>query len=113
MKKQFHLHSIFGTRGFRDYYDRDGHHRGSSASGGQISYFCFKSGMACQYFRVHRRCVGTVLTLLASGINRKYILLLAVLMFAVSNAVYAYTAHFSVMLAFRIIPALCHPVFFL
>ena len=33
-------------------------------------------------------------------------------MFAVSNAVYAYTAHFSVMLAFRIIPALCHPVFF-
>lgn len=39
-------------------------------------------------------------------------MLLAVLMFAVSNAVYAYTAHFSVMLAFRIIPALCHPVFF-
>ncbi|OXM82519.1 MFS transporter [Paenibacillus rigui] len=55
---------------------------------------------------------GPFLTLLASGINRKVILLTAVLMFAISNIVYAYTTVFEVMLAFRIVPAIFHPVFF-
>ncbi|MCG7408297.1 MFS transporter [Paenibacillus sp. ACRRX] len=55
---------------------------------------------------------GPFLTLLTSGINRKVILLAAVLLFAISNIVYAYTATFEVMLAFRIIPAIFHPVFF-
>jgi len=55
---------------------------------------------------------GPFLTLLASGINRKVILLTAVLMFAISNIVYAYTTKFEVMLAFRIVPAIFHPVFF-
>ncbi|OCB95606.1 Inner membrane transport protein YdhP [Bacillus amyloliquefaciens] len=71
-----------------------------------------KAGWLVSIFAFIVAVSGPFLTLLASGINRKFILLLAVLMFAVSNAVYAYTAHFSVMLAFRIIPALCHPVFF-
>ncbi|MFD0715677.1 MFS transporter [Paenibacillus sp. GCM10027626] len=55
---------------------------------------------------------GPFLTLLASGINRKFILLTAVLMFAISNIVYAYTTKFEIMLAFRIVPAIFHPVFF-
>ncbi|MCE5173751.1 MFS transporter [Paenibacillus profundus] len=55
---------------------------------------------------------GPFLTLLTSGINRKVILLTAVLMFAISNIVYAYTTKFDVMLAFRILPAIFHPVFF-
>jgi len=55
---------------------------------------------------------GPFLTLLASGINRKVILLTAVLIFAISNIVYAYTTQFDVMLIFRIIPAIFHPVFF-
>jgi len=55
---------------------------------------------------------GPFLTLLTSGINRKIILLTAVLLFAISNLVYAYTTIFEVMLAFRIIPAIFHPVFF-
>lgn len=55
---------------------------------------------------------GPFLTLLASGINRKIILLTAVLIFAISNIVYAYTTKFDVMLAFRILPAIFHPVFF-
>ncbi|WP_028543693.1 MFS transporter [Paenibacillus taiwanensis] len=55
---------------------------------------------------------GPFLTLLTSGINRKVILLTAVLLFAISNIVYAYTTTFEVMLAFRIIPAIFHPVFF-
>ncbi|KXZ23255.1 arabinose ABC transporter permease [Bacillus nakamurai] len=71
-----------------------------------------KAGWLVSVFALVVAVSGPFLTLLASGLNRKYILLLAVLMFAVSNTVYAYTAHFNVMLAFRIIPALCHPVFF-
>lgn len=55
---------------------------------------------------------GPFLTLLASGMNRKAVLLSAILMFAVSNLVYAYTGKFEVMLVFRIVPALFHPVFF-
>lgn len=55
---------------------------------------------------------GPFLTLLVSGINRKVILLTAVLIFAISNIVYAYTTKFDVMLVFRIIPAIFHPVFF-
>ncbi|MGC5774837.1 MFS transporter [Paenibacillus pabuli] len=55
---------------------------------------------------------GPFLTLLVSGINRKAILLTAVLLFAISNVVYAYTTRFDMMLIFRIIPAIFHPVFF-
>lgn len=55
---------------------------------------------------------GPFLTLLASGMNRKFILLTAVLLFAISNIVYAFTTRFDVMLAFRIIPAIVHPAFF-
>lgn len=55
---------------------------------------------------------GPFLTILASGINRKVILLSAILMFAISNIVYAYTTKFEVMLAFRIVPAFFHPIFF-
>ncbi|WP_315794064.1 MFS transporter [Paenibacillus sp. BIC5C1] len=55
---------------------------------------------------------GPFLTLLVSGINRKTILLTAVLLFAISNVVYAYTTRFDTMLIFRIIPAIFHPVFF-
>lgn len=55
---------------------------------------------------------GPFLTLLVSGINRKTILLTAVLLFAISNVVYVYTTRFDMMLIFRIIPAIFHPVFF-
>jgi predicted MFS family arabinose efflux permease len=55
---------------------------------------------------------GPFLTLLVSGINQKVILLSAILMFAISNIVYAYTTKFEVMLAFRIVPAFFHPLFF-
>ncbi|MGW9531068.1 MFS transporter [Paenibacillus terrae] len=55
---------------------------------------------------------GPFLTLLVSGINRKVILLTAVLSFVISNMAYALTTEFDVMLIFRILPAIFHPVFF-
>ena len=55
---------------------------------------------------------GPLTTLLTSGINRKTVLLVAIAVFAVSNLVCATTSSFAVMFAFRIIPAVVHPVFF-
>ncbi|MER5985360.1 MFS transporter [Streptomyces sp. NPDC001787] len=55
---------------------------------------------------------GPFTTLLASGINRKKVLAAAIAVFALSNAVYALTTQYEVMLAFRVIPAVFHPVFF-
>ncbi|MYW06107.1 MFS transporter [Streptomyces sp. SID3343] len=55
---------------------------------------------------------GPFVTLLASGINRKAVLATSIAVFALANAVYALTTHFEVMFAFRVIPALFHPVFF-
>ncbi|CAN3977465.1 MFS transporter [Kitasatospora purpeofusca] len=55
---------------------------------------------------------GPFATLLASGVRRKAVLAAALAVFAASNAVYALTDSFSVMLVFRIVPALFHPVFF-
>ncbi|WP_406415875.1 MFS transporter [Streptomyces sp. NBC_00873] len=55
---------------------------------------------------------GPFMTLAASSVDRRAVLAATMGVFAVSNAVYALTTHFGVMLAFRIIPALVHPVFF-
>jgi len=55
---------------------------------------------------------GPFTTLFTSGINRKTVLLVAIAVFAVSNLVYATTSSFEMMFAFRIIPAVVHPVFF-
>ncbi|MGG1658109.1 MFS transporter [Brevibacillus sp. NRS-1366] len=71
-----------------------------------------EAGFLVSIFALVVAISGPFLTLLASGINRKVILLTAVLLFAISNLVYAYTTYFEVMLFFRILPALFHPVFF-
>ncbi|GGV88831.1 MFS transporter [Streptomyces gelaticus] len=55
---------------------------------------------------------GPFTTLLASGVDRKKVLAAAIAVFALSNAVYALTTQYEVMLAFRVVPALFHPVFF-
>lgn len=55
---------------------------------------------------------GPFLTLAAAGIDRRAVLATTMGVFAVSNAVYALSTHFELTLAFRIIPALLHPVFF-
>lgn len=71
-----------------------------------------QAGLLVSVFALVVAVSGPFLTLLASGMNRKAILSLSVLMFAVSNVFYVLTGRFEVLLAFRIIPALFHPVFF-
>ncbi|MEC0231702.1 MFS transporter [Paenibacillus alba] len=76
-------------------------HISASEAGGLVSIFALVVAVS-----------GPFMTLLASSMNRKVILLASVLIFAISNIVYAYTTKFEVMLAFRILPAIFHPVFF-
>lgn len=55
---------------------------------------------------------GPFITLLLSGFNKKTVLLTILLVFIVSNVIYAITDVFNLMLIFRILPALAHAVFF-
>ncbi|MGW1178095.1 MFS transporter [Kitasatospora sp. NPDC002543] len=55
---------------------------------------------------------GPAGVLLASRLRRKTVLATALALFAVSNTVYALSDSFPLVLAFRILPALLHPVFF-
>ncbi|CAH0255590.1 Inner membrane transport protein YdhP [Peribacillus sp. Bi96] len=71
-----------------------------------------QAGLLVSIFALIVAISGPFLTLLASGINRKVILLTSVFMFTISNIIYAYTTKFDIMLAFRILPAIFHPVFF-
>ncbi|MDM5451643.1 MFS transporter [Peribacillus simplex] len=71
-----------------------------------------QAGLLVSIFALIVAISGPFLTLLASGINRKVILLTSVFMFTISNIIYACTTKFDIMLAFRILPAIFHPVFF-
>lgn len=55
---------------------------------------------------------GPFITLMLSGFNKKTVLLSILVVFIVSNLIYASTDVFSLMLVFRILPALAHAVFF-
>ncbi|WP_399087768.1 MFS transporter [Streptomyces sp. BBFR2] len=55
---------------------------------------------------------GPFMTLASSAVDRRVVLAVTMGVFAVSNAVYALSTHFGLTLAFRIVPALLHPVFF-
>lgn len=55
---------------------------------------------------------GPFITLMLSGFNKKTVLLGILVVFIVSNLIYATTDVFNLMLVFRILPALAHAVFF-
>lgn len=55
---------------------------------------------------------GPFITLMLSGFNKKTVLLSILVVFVVSNLIYASTDIFNLMLVFRILPALAHAVFF-
>ena len=55
---------------------------------------------------------GPFITLLLSGFNKKTVLLTILLIFIVSNIIYAASETFNLILIFRILPALAHAVFF-
>ncbi|MFI8495362.1 MFS transporter [Peribacillus butanolivorans] len=71
-----------------------------------------QAGLLVSIFALIVAISGPFLTLLTSGINRKVILLTSVFMFTISNIIYACTTKFDIMLVFRILPAIFHPLFF-
>ncbi|WP_282942500.1 MFS transporter [Paenibacillus sp. RC67] len=79
----------------------DHFHISATQAGWLVSIFAFVVALS-----------GPFVTLIASGMNRKAILLTAVFLFVISNLVYAFTTKFEMMVAFRILPAIFHPIFF-
>ncbi|MFK8257329.1 MFS transporter [Erwinia sp. AnSW2-5] len=69
-------------------------------------------GFLVSIYAVIVAITGPFITLLLSGLNKKKVLLTILLVFIVSNLIYATTDAFNMMLLFRILPALAHAVFF-
>ncbi|WP_409345274.1 MFS transporter [Paenibacillus sp. MBLB4367] len=72
----------------------------------------FQAGMLVGTFALVIALVGPFMVLLLSKYNRKNVMIMSLLIFAVSSLCSAYAPNFYVLLAFRMIPALFHPVYF-
>lgn len=55
---------------------------------------------------------GPFITLLLGRFNRKTVLLVIMMLFIISNSIYALTENYHMILMFRVLPALTHAVFF-
>ena len=55
---------------------------------------------------------GPFITLLLGRFNRKTVLLVIMMLFIISNSIYALTENYHMILVFRVLPALTHAVFF-
>lgn len=71
-----------------------------------------KAGILLSAFALIIALCGPWVTLLASGFDRKKVMLLTLAVFVVSNALSAVASVFEVQLLARILPAFLHPVYF-
>jgi MFS transporter, DHA1 family, inner membrane transport protein len=71
-----------------------------------------QAGLLVSIFALVVAIAGPFVTLVISGMNRKHVLLFIMLLFTISNVVYAFSSKFEVSLVFRIIPALMHASLF-
>ncbi|NBD28009.1 MFS transporter [Paenibacillus glycinis] len=71
-----------------------------------------QAGLLVSLFALTIAISGPIMTLLLSGINRKTIMLLVLAIFALANALAAFSTSFNVLLLLRIVPAFLHPVYF-
>lgn len=78
----------------------------------QLHVSATEVGLLVSLYAVVVAVTGPFVTLLVSGWNKKALLLGIMLIFVVSNIFNAYTASYSTMLIFRVLPALVHAVFF-
>lgn len=69
------------------------------------------AGWCVSIFALVVAAAAPVLPLLFSGVNRRLMMLAALLLFALSNLVAAVTDSFALLLASRALPALLHPVY--
>ncbi|MCA1179448.1 MULTISPECIES: MFS transporter [unclassified Pantoea] len=78
----------------------------------QLHVTATQVGYLVSIYAVIVAITGPFITLLLSGLNKKTVLLAILLVFVISNLIYATTDVFNTMLIFRILPALTHAVFF-
>jgi predicted MFS family arabinose efflux permease len=71
-----------------------------------------KAGLLLSAFALTIFLIGPFVVLFTSGIDRKKMMLWAISLFFVSNAVSAFAPPFWLLIFFRIIPAVLQPVFF-
>lgn len=71
-----------------------------------------QAGLLVSVFALVVAVSGPFGVLAASRFDRKAVLMLTMAVFALANIVYAFPVSFPVLVAFRIVPALLHPVFF-
>lgn len=71
-----------------------------------------QAGLLVSVFALVVAVSGPFGVLAASRFNRKTVLLLSMAVFALANIVYAFSESFPVLVVFRIVPALLHPIYF-
>ncbi|WP_426278771.1 MFS transporter [Chryseobacterium sp. S-02] len=71
-----------------------------------------KAGLLLSAFALTIFLIGPFLVLLTSGINRKKMMLWAISLFLISNAISAFAPPFWLLVLLRIFPAILQPVFF-
>ncbi|MFP3846862.1 MFS transporter [Priestia filamentosa] len=69
------------------------------------------AGWLVSIFAIGVAISGPTMPLLFSGINRKNVMVLVLIIFVIGNIVSIFTSNFTVLLIARIIPALFHPVY--
>ncbi|WP_028328563.1 MFS transporter [Brachyspira alvinipulli] len=70
-----------------------------------------KAGILVSAFAFTIAISGIIMPLLFSGINKKISMLIVIAVFIISNIVSAFTNSFNILLIFRIIPAIFHPIY--
>ncbi|KAF5271634.1 hypothetical protein FQR65_LT05255 [Abscondita terminalis] len=78
----------------------------------QLNINAAKVGLLISAYALVVTITGPFMTLLMLGLNKKLVLLSIMLLFVVSNLVYAYTRDYHTMMLFRVLPALMHAPFF-
>lgn len=71
-----------------------------------------QAGLLVSVYAIVVAISGPFITLMMSGWNRKYVLMGILVLFVISNLVYALTQDYATMMTFRVLPALVHAVFF-
>jgi DHA1 family inner membrane transport protein len=71
-----------------------------------------QAGLLVSVFALVVAVSGPFGVLVVGGLDRKAVLLATVAVFALSNAVFALSTSFPVLMVFRVIPAVLHPVYF-
>lgn len=70
-----------------------------------------KAGWLVSFFALVVAVSGPTMPLLFSGVNRKKVMLLVLVVFVLGNIVSIFTSNFTILLMARIIPAFFHPIY--